>query len=100
MRRHCQIDIKRSGLRSRLLQPLVAPLVPNSATPTTMAKPIDTAVNTRRIDIIHLDATAASRKPAAGTATQIKSFLKSNVKPEPETRRIQSLQLQLEQMQS
>jgi hypothetical protein len=99
MRRHRQIESKRSALRTRLLQPLVAPLVPNSATPTFMASPIDAAVKAKRSDIIHLDATPASRKPAADAATHIRLLLEFNVKPESEACRIQSLQLQLERMQ-
>jgi hypothetical protein len=94
MRRHRQIESKRSALRTRLLQPLVAPLVPNSATPTFMASPIDAAVKAKRSDIIHLDATPASRKPAADAATHIRLLLKSNLKPESEACRIQSLQLE------
>jgi hypothetical protein len=100
MRRHCNIEINCCGLRSRLLRPLVAPLVPSSATPTIMANPIDAVIKVKRSDIIHLDATAAIRKPAVDAATQIRLLLKSKVKPEPDACRIQSLQLQFERMQS
>jgi hypothetical protein len=94
MCRHCQIESKRSELRTRLLQPLVAPLVVSPATPTFIASPIDAAVNAKRSDIIHPDARPASRKPAAGAATHIRLLLKSNLKPESEACRIQSLQLE------
>jgi hypothetical protein len=99
LRRHGQDGIKRSGLRTRLLQQLVAPLVSRSATPTIMANPIDAAVKAKRNDIIHLDTTPASRKPAADAATHIGLLLKSNFNPEFESCRIQSLQLPLERIQ-
>jgi hypothetical protein len=103
MRRHRQIESKRSQLRTRLLQPLVVPLVVSPATPIFIASPIDAAVNAKRNDIIHLDATPASRnsaaEAAADTATHIRLLLESNVKPASEAGRIQSLQLQFERMQ-
>jgi len=100
LRRHCQIDIKRSRLRTRVLQQLVAPLVLSSATPTIMANPIDAAVKARTSDIIHLDAAPATRKPAADAASFFRLFLKSNFKPESVACRSQSLQSQLERIQS
>jgi hypothetical protein len=45
-----------------------------------------------------LDATPAIRKPAADAATPIRLLLKSNLNPESDACRIQSLQLQLERI--
>ena len=100
MRRHCNIEINPSELRSRLLQPLVTPLLHSWAAPTIMANPFDAAVKAKRSDINHLDATPVIRKPAADAATHIRLLLKSNFKPESDACRIQNLQLQFERMQS
>jgi len=100
LRRHCQSDIRCSGLRTRILPQLVAPLVLSWATPGIKTIPIDAAIKAKTSDTLHLYATPASQKPAAEAATHFRLLLRSNLKPELVSCRINSPQSQLERMQS